>query len=262
MDHETHLRSVFKAVTWRVLGTLATTSLVFAFTRKLVLSVAVGALEFLSKVGLYWLHERVWDRVRLGRIQSRPAVLWFTGLSGAGKSTVAEWVHAELRRRGHRVDHLDGDTIRDIFPHTGFTRPERDQHIRRVGYLASKLEQNGITVVAAFVSPYEESRAFVRSLCSNFIEIYLATPLQECERRDVKGLYARARLGEIKNFTGLDDPYEVPLYPELRIDTTSLTVEDAGAQVLQCLERHSASRQRSPGFLWGAATNQSAHIPA
>jgi adenylylsulfate kinase len=131
-----------------------------------------------------------------------------------------------------------------------------------VGYLASKLEQNGITVVAAFVSPYEESRAFVRSLCSNFIEIYLATPLQECERRDVKGLYARARLGEIKNFTGLDDPYEVPLYPELRIDTTSLTVEDAGAQVLQCLERHSASRQRSPGFLWGAATNHSAHIPA
>ena len=109
--------------------------------------------------------------------------------------------------------------MRDIFPATGFTRPERDAHIRRVGYLASTLEKNGVFVVASFVSPYEASRQFVRSLCSNFVEVYVATPLEECERRDVKGLYARARRGEIANFTGIDDPYEPPASPELVIDT-------------------------------------------
>jgi adenylylsulfate kinase len=243
MEHESHGRSIAKAVSWRVVGTMATTLLVFALTRRFVLSVAAGALEFVSKIGLYWLHERIWDRVALGRVEQKPAVLWFTGLSGAGKSAIAEWVHAELRRRGHRVERLDGDAIRSILPGTGFTRTERDQHLRRVGYLASKLEQNGITVIATFVSPYEESRAFVRGLCANFIEIHVATPLEECERRDVKGLYAKARRGEIHSFTGIDDPYEAPRHPELRIDTSTMSVEDAGACVVECLAQRVATRR-------------------
>ena len=239
MSNESHARSVAKAVSWRIMGTLATGALVFVFTRRLALSLTVGAFEFVSKIGLFWMHERIWDRIRMGRRQSVPAVLWFTGLSGSGKSTIAQWVCDELRRRGERVEQLDGDSIRDIFPNTGFSRPERDQHVRRVGYLASKLEQNGIFVVASFVSPYAESRAFVRGLCRNFIEIHVATPVEECERRDVKGLYAKARSGEILNFTGISDPYEEPEHPELRLDTRSTTVEQAGELVLACLQRRS-----------------------
>lgn len=162
-------------------------------------------------------------------------VLWFTGLSGSGKSTVAERVTERLAERNVRVEYLDGDEIRRLFPATGFTRPERDAHIKRVGYLASRLEHHGITVVASLVSPYAESRAFVRALCRNFIEIYVATPLAECERRDPKGLYAKARRGEIAHFTGIDDPYEPPVDPELILDTEVSSIEEAVDRVIERL---------------------------
>ncbi|MCL4866374.1 MAG: adenylyl-sulfate kinase [Gemmatimonadales bacterium] len=237
MFHETHARSVAKAISWRIMGTVATALLVFVFTRRLTLSLAVGALEFVSKIGLFWLHERAWDRSRFGRHEVRPGVVWFTGLSGSGKSTIADQVAAELGRRGLRVERLDGDTIRDLFPSTGFTRPERDAHVRRVGYLASKLEQHGVIVVASFVSPYVESREAVRAMCQHFVEIHVATPLEECERRDVKGLYARARRGEIRNFTGIDDPYEPPTRPDLVLDTRELSLEEATTRVLRQLAK-------------------------
>ena len=160
------------------------------------------------------------------------AVLWFTGLSGSGKSTIATGVHEELARRGVPVEYIDGDALRAVFPNTGFTRAEREEHLRRTGYMASRLAAHGVTVVASFVSPYRESRDFIRKLCGDFVEIYVATPLEECERRDVKGLYARARRGEIPNFTGIDDPYEPPERPELTLDTSALSVEQCVTKVL------------------------------
>lgn len=235
MFRESHTRSVAKALSWRILGTVATTGLVFVFTRRLTVSLAVGGLEFVSKIGLFWFHERLWDRTRFGKVEIQPAVIWLTGLSGSGKSTIADWVTTALRARGLKVERLDGDTIRDIFPATGFTRPERDAHLRRVGFLASKLEAQGVFVVASFVSPYEESRRFVRSLCRHFIEVHVATPLEECERRDVKGLYARARRGDIPHFTGISDPYEPPVAPELVLDTRHESVEASGARILALL---------------------------
>ena len=162
-------------------------------------------------------------------------VLWFTGLSGSGKSTIAIRVHEELVRRGVEVEYIDGDALREVFPNTGFTRAEREEHLRRTGYMASRLAEHGVTVIGSFVSPYRESRDFIRKLCRNFVEIYVATPLDECERRDVKGLYARARRGEIKNFTGIDDPYEPPERPELSLDTRRFTVDECVAQVLEQL---------------------------
>jgi adenylylsulfate kinase len=162
-------------------------------------------------------------------------VLWFTGLSGSGKSTIAVRVHEELLRRGVDVEYIDGDALREVFPNTGFTRAEREDHLRRTGYMASRLAAHGVTVVASLVSPYRASRELIRTLCREFVEIYVATPLEECERRDVKGLYARARRGEIKNFTGIDDPYEPPEHPELTLDTRALSVEQCVALVL---ERH------------------------
>jgi adenylylsulfate kinase len=232
MFRETHARSIAKAFSWRFMGTIATSAIVFLFTKKLVVSLAVGGIEFLSKIALFWLHERVWDRLTYGKQEIRPAVLWFTGLSGSGKSTIAGLVHAEMRRRGYKVERLDGDSIREIFPETGYTRVERDQHLRRVGHLAGTLEANGVIVVASFTSPYIDTRDFVRSRCREFIEIYVSTPLEECERRDVKGLYARARRGEITNFTGIDDPYEAPRHPELTIDTRTLPPEQAAMLVV------------------------------
>jgi 3'(2'), 5'-bisphosphate nucleotidase len=173
-------------------------------------------------------------------------VLWFTGLSGSGKSTIARRVIQALEASGAPVEYLDGDAIRELFPATGFTRPERDAHIRRVGWLASRLERHGVTVVAALVSPYEESRRFVRGLCTRFTEIWISTPLAECERRDTKGLYARARSGEVAHFTGLDDAYEPPSDPELTIDTTGLSVDEAAGTVLRHLASGAAIAESSP----------------
>ena len=169
------------------------------------------------------------------------AVVWFTGLSGAGKTTVASWVARELGARGVPVELLDGDSLRDVFPNTGFSKAERDAHVKRAGYLASRLAHHGVMVIASFVSPYRESRDFVRGLCRDFIEVYVSTPLEECEKRDVKGLYARARRGELKQFTGIDDPYEPPVSPELVLETSRMSVEEAGARVLALI----AARDRN-----------------
>jgi adenylylsulfate kinase len=172
------------------------------------------------------------------------AVIWLTGLSGSGKSTLAHWVATELKREGRPVEVLDGDAMRAVFPNTGFSKAERDEHIKRVGFLASRLEAHGVTVVASFVSPYRESRDFVRALCRRFVEVHVSTPLDECERRDVKGLYAKARRGEVAAFTGISDPYEPPANPELVVDTSRLTVEQAGRRILNALAERPRSAEK------------------
>jgi adenylylsulfate kinase len=139
----------------------------------------------------------------------------------------------ELQQQGQAVEYIDGDALRELFPSTGFTRPEREEHLRRTGYMASRLAAHGVTVVASLVSPYRDSREFIRKLCPGFVEIYVSTPLDECERRDVKGLYGRARRGEIRHFTGIDDPYEPPEHPELTLDPRVLSVEQCVARVLE-----------------------------
>ena len=169
------------------------------------------------------------------------AVVWFTGLSGSGKSTLAERLGAVLVARGVDIEMLDGDQVRAAFPDTGFTKDERQAHIRRMGFLAGLLEKHGVVVLASFVSPYEESRQFARRQCRKFIEVYLSTSLAECERRDVKGLYARARRGEIARFTGITDPYEPPLNPELVMDTGIIGIEEAVARILEHLESGSST---------------------
>ena len=159
-------------------------------------------------------------------------VLWLTGLSGAGKSTVAERLYDELVALGKPVERLDGDVLRGVFPNTGFTKEARDEHVKRVGFLASRLEHHGVIVIAAFISPYRDARRFVRNLCGNFIEVFVNATLDECKRRDVKGLYQKVEAGEIKNFTGVDDPYEAPENPEITIDTTNQTVEESVNHIL------------------------------
>lgn len=165
-------------------------------------------------------------------------VLWFTGLSGAGKTTLADKVYDCIARNGWRVEKLDGDMVRSVFPSTGFSKEDRDAHIKRVGFLASLLEKHGVIVIASFISPYRETRQFVRDRCRNLIEVYVSASLEECERRDPKGLYRKARAGEIKNFTGIDDTYEIPLTPELVVDTENHTVKESVSTILNYLKRH------------------------
>lgn len=239
---ESSVRSLIKATSWRVFGSLVTAGMVFVLTRRIEVAAGVGLAEALGKVVLFYVHERFWDRVHIGRQRVRPAVIWLTGLPCAGKSTIAREVEAELRRRGLPVESLDGDTIRAVFPKTGYSRGDRDAHVRRVGHLASRLESHGIFVVAALISPYAESRDFVRGICQNFIEVHVATPLAECERRDVKGLYARARSGDLRGFTGIDDPYEAPRSPELVLDTTALSVKEATDRVLALLDERARQK--------------------
>ena len=206
------------------------------------LSVFVGAFEFTAKVVLFWVQERAWKNVGFGRKEIQACVIWFTGLSGSGKTTISDAVAAALLARGLKVEHLDGDQVRRAVPCTGFTRPERIAHIRRVGYLASRLEEHGVYVVASLVSPYREARESVRRMCRNFVEVHLSTPLQTCEQRDVKGLYASARSGAITAFTGISDPYEVPTSPELVIDTAQVPLDAAVNQVLTEVQRRTTRR--------------------
>jgi adenylylsulfate kinase len=164
-------------------------------------------------------------------------VLWLTGLSGSGKTSLANLLHEYLEGKGLNVRRLDGDTLRLIFPNTGFSKEERNRHVRRAGELAAKLEKDGAIVIASLISPYRESRLYVRSSCSQFIEIYVKASLKTCEARDPKKLYKKARNGEIKNFTGIDDPYEEPEQPESIIDTDQQTLEQSFDILKKSIER-------------------------
>jgi len=135
------------------------------------------------------------------------------------------------------VERLDGDTLRTMFPETGFSREERDKHVRRAGEYVAKFEKEGAIVVASFISPYRESRAYVRSICSYFIEVYVNASLATCEKRDPKGLYKKARAGVISNFTGIDDPYEAPESPDSIIPTDDLTLEQSFELLKKCVDR-------------------------
>jgi adenylylsulfate kinase len=169
-------------------------------------------------------------------------VLWLTGLSGAGKSTIANAVAPRLAERGHRVEVLDGDEVRtNLCQGLGFSREDRDTNIARIGYVAGKLAKHGVAVVVAAISPYREARDKVRADVEKFIEVHVAAPVSTCAERDVKGLYAKALAGEIKNFTGVSDPYEAPLEPEVALHTERETVQESVDQVLDWLEANGLS---------------------
>ncbi len=165
--------------------------------------------------------------------------LWFTGLSGAGKSTLANLVAEELRRRGLRVEILDGDEVRtNLSKGLGFSKEDRDTNIKRIGYVCHLLTRNGVVAISAAISPYRDVRDFNRQQIGRFVEIYVSCSIEELTRRDVKGLYKKALAGEIKNFTGISDPYEAPLQPEITIDSAKQTVEESVAAILSFLEQH------------------------
>jgi adenylyl-sulfate kinase len=169
--------------------------------------------------------------------------LWFTGLSGAGKSTLANLVAQELRNRQHRVEILDGDEVRmNLSKGLGFSKEDRDTNIRRIGYVCHLLARNGVIAISAAISPYRDVRDEVRRMHDRFFEVYMKCTIEKLAERDVKGLYKKALAGEIKNFTGVSDPYEEPLNPELVIDSGLERVEDSLNKLLRALEERNFIR--------------------
>jgi adenylyl-sulfate kinase len=182
------------------------------------------------------------------RRSGRGFTLWFTGLSGSGKTTLAYLVGPRLEELGHTVEYLDGDTVRThLSKGLGFSREDRDTNIERIGWVASRLTRHGAAVVVAAISPFAATRAKARAMVEEFgpfIEIYVRTSVEECARRDVKGLYAKAKAGEIKDFTGVNSPYEEPTSAEIVVDTEGRTPADSAQYVIDELLRHpSNSRQ-------------------
>ncbi len=171
-------------------------------------------------------------------MEHKGVTIWFTGLSGAGKTTISREVEARLRAQGYKVEVLDGDVVRThLTKGLGYSKEDRDENIRRIGFVAHLLTRNGVIVIVSAISPYRAIRDEIRAKIGNFVEVYVNAPLEVCEARDVKGLYKKARAGEIKMFTGIDDPYEPPLNPEIECRTDIETLEESVEKVLRGLEK-------------------------
>ncbi|MHC5611824.1 MAG: adenylyl-sulfate kinase [Nostoc sp.] len=171
------------------------------------------------------------------RQQECGVTVWFTGLSGAGKTTICQFVEKELRIQGYRVEVLDGDAVRqNLCKGLGFSQEDREENIRRIGFVAHLLARNNVIVLVSAISPYREIREEIRQSIPYFIEVYVNASLEVCEQRDVKGLYKKVRSGEIKHFTGIDDPYEIPLHPEVECKTNEESIAQSATKVLEKLE--------------------------
>ncbi len=203
-------------------------------------TVAAGMIHFALRraQNIHWQHVDVSREVHAAQKGQKPAVVWLTGLSGAGKSTIANLVEKKLLARGRHSFLLDGDNVRHgLNKDLGFTEADRIENIRRVGEVARLMSDAGLIVITAFISPFRAERAMVRAMMAQgeFIEVFVDVPLEVAEQRDAKGLYAKARAGEIANFTGIDSPYEPPEAPDLRIDATKLTAEQAADLIVAAL---------------------------
>jgi bifunctional enzyme CysN/CysC len=204
-------------------------------------TVGAGLIEFSLRrsQNIRWQELTVDRDARSTAMSQTPCVLWLTGLSGAGKSTIANRVEAELHRRGHHTYLLDGDNVRHgLNRDLGFTDADRVENIRRVSEVARLMVDAGLIVIVSFISPFRSERAMARGLFEDgeFVEVFVDAPLAVTEERDTKGLYRKARAGELANFTGIDSPYEPPEDPEVRVQTTDATVEESVAQVLEALQ--------------------------
>ena len=188
---------------------------------------------------IVWHSHPVDQQTRAAQKAQEPLVIWFTGLSGSGKSTIAEALTPMLLERGREATTLDGDVVRThLSKGLGFSKDDRDTNILRIGFVAGEIARHTGTVICAAISPYSKTRNEARKMVGGdqFIEIFVNTPLEVCEERDIKGLYAKARSGEIKGFTGIDDPYETPVNPEIDVTTEKKTPTECAREIIDYLE--------------------------
>ncbi|WP_152184260.1 adenylyl-sulfate kinase [Sulfurimonas indica] len=227
MYKETNKRSIVKGISWRIVATTTTIIIVYVFFGRLDLAIAAGMIETVLKIALYWAHERVWQKLRWGKKKIEPFNLWFTGLPLSGKTTIADRVYEELQKLQIPLERLDSKDIRDLVPDIGYTREDRNRHMKRIGHLIKTLQNNSVSTVASFVSPYRESRKAIREMVKNNVVVYVKADIETCKKRDYKGVYEKALKGELQNFSGVNDVYEEPQHAEIVVDTTITSVDEA-----------------------------------
>lgn len=221
---------IIKSIIYRPYSEFVTFLIAWSITGQVKVSAAIGLADLVLKVFSYFLFDLFWNRFI--KANYKPRVIWMTGLSGAGKSTIANELSRKLNQKDVKCIILDGEEIRNAFKNNGFDKQSRIQHNINVGYMASLLENQGYIVIVSLVSPYREARDKCRTIADRFTEVHISTSLDLCERRDVKGLYKKARAGEIKQFTGIDDPYEQPFNPEITIDTAEKDVQECANVIM------------------------------
>lgn len=238
MYKDQNRRSIVKGISWRVFATLTTIIIVYLLFGKLDLAIAAGAIEVIAKIILFWMHERLWLKIRWGKKRIEPFNLWFTGLPLSGKTTIADKVFEELTKYDIPLERLDSKDIRDLIPDIGYSREERNRHIKRIGHLIATLQNNSISTVASFVSPYRESRKAIHNMVKNSVIIYIKADVETCKARDYKGKYEKALKGELKNFTGVNDIYEEPQNADIIIDTNIMSVDEASEHIAKYIKKH------------------------
>lgn len=226
-----------KGISWRFIATGTTIIIIYFFFGRLDLAIAAGLLESVFKVGLYWAHERVWFKVKWGKKRIDPFNLWFTGLPLSGKTTIANGVYKELKKLDIPIERLDSKEVRNVIPNIGFTREDRNRHMKRIAHLIKTLQNNSISTVSSFVSPYKESRKAIREMVKNNIVIYIKADIETCKKRDKMGKYNRASKGEYQNFTGVNDIYEEPKHAEIVIDTDLIEIKDAVSLIVKYVKK-------------------------
>ncbi len=238
MYRETNKRSIVKGISWRVVATTTTIAIVYFFFDRLDLAIAAGMIETVLKVGLYWFHERAWFKVRWGRKKIEPFNLWFTGMSLSGKTTIGDLVYEELEKEDIPLERIDAKDLRDLIPNIGFTREDRNRHMNRVGHLVKTLQNNSISTVASFISPYRESRKAIRDMVKNNIVVYLKSDVETCQKRDYKGVYEKALSGEYQHFAGVNDVYEEPQHAEIVIDTRDVSIDESVQIIVKYIKKN------------------------
>ena len=237
MYKDTNLRSVVKGISWRIVAAVITMIIVFMFFGRLDLAIATGLIETVFKLSLYWMHERMWVKIRWGRKRIEPFNLWFTGLPLSGKTTIGDLVYEELDKLQIPLERIDSKTIRDLLPNMGYSREDRNNHMHRIGYLIQKLQKNSVSTVVSFVSPYTESRKAIRDMVKQNIVVYVKADIETCKARDYKGVYQKALAGELQNFTGVNDVYEEPKHADIVIDTETISAEEAAKIIVKFVKK-------------------------
>lgn len=235
---ETKKRSLLKGISWRFIATTTTIIIVYIFFGRLDLAIAAGFLETIAKILLYFFHERAWQKIKFGKQRIEPFNLWFTGLPLSGKSTLADAVYDEMKKLDIPLERIDSKDIRDLIPNVGFSREDRHRHLTRVGHLIKTLQNNSVSAIASFITPYSETRKEIANMTNNYIEVYVKADLETCISRDKKGIYEKAKSGELKNFTGISDDFEQPINPDITINSETQSIEEATEIIVNFVKKH------------------------